>query len=366
MMDLNSLCFVLFGILFLTFLLLEGFDYGVGMLLPFLGKSEAERQAIVQTLAPVWEGNQVWLIAAGVVLFAGFPEVYATLFSGLYLALLLILVTLIPRGVGFEFRAKHPSPHWRKFWDWAIFCGSIVPAFLWGVAVADLLYGLPIDGELQYAGTFASLLSLYSLSGGLVFLLLFLLHGAAYLALRLEDSFLPQVRKLGLHSAKYALAAAAIFVALTLLYTDATAKPAAVLFLGALLLALRFCHVLLGKGLYVPGFILNTAAIIALIAAIFISLFPRFIVSSLNPAWSLTIYNSASNPLTLKIMSTAIILVLPIIALFEGWKYYLFSEKTVAAADRETRRIAWNRLQERLRQLITHLRQLAALLEKWK
>lgn len=323
-MDLNAICFDLFVFLFLGYLLLEGFDYGAGMLLPFLGKTDKEKQAIVQTMAPVWEGNEVWLIAAGAVLFAGFPHVYATLFSGLYLALLLILVTLILRGVAFEFRDKDNNLTWRKFWDWAIFFGSIVPSLLWGIAITNLLLGLPIDGEKQYIGSFWNLLSPYSLMGGLVFVLLFLLHGSVYLTLRLDHPFTPLVRKIGLISGKYALLLSVVFIILSFLYTDLAAKLVPVLALVTLFVALIFCCSGMKDQQYLHSFIFSTAAIISIVSAIFSGLFPRFIVSTLNPAWNLTIYNSASNPLTLRIMTVTMSIVLPVLLLIQAWKYHIF------------------------------------------
>ncbi len=366
-MDLNTVCFFMFGFLFLGYLLLEGFDYGVGMLLPFLGESDKEKQAILHTMAPVWEGNEVWLIAAGAVLFAGFPHVYATLFSGLYLALLLILVTLILRGVAFEFRNKDSSRKWRKFWDWAIFSGSIVPALLWGIAVTNLISGLPIDGEKQYIGTFGDLLSPYSLTGGLLFALLFLLHGTVYLTLRLAHHFVPQMRKTGLITVKYAILLSAAFVILSFLYTDLAAKLISALSLAALFLALILCRQRLTNQQYIQSFIFSTAAIIAVIAAIFTDLFPRFIVSSLNPAWSLTIYNSASNPLTLKIMTVTMSIALPVVLVFEAWKYYVFRERIdVTDSDTDTQRTLWEQMYDQLMNLATHSRNLVTIIEKAK
>ncbi|CVK18824.1 cytochrome d ubiquinol oxidase subunit II [Sporomusa sphaeroides] len=366
-MDLNTVCFIMFSFLLLGYLLLEGFDYGVGMLHPFLGKSESEKRAILQTIAPVWEGNEVWLIAAGAVLFAGFPDVYATLFSGLYLALLLILVTLILRGVAFEFRNQDNNPAWRKFWDWSIFLGSIIPALLWGIALANLLYGLPIDGEKQYVGTFGDLLSIYSLTGGLFFTLLFLLHGTVFLTLRLDHRFTPQVRKIGLTTSKYAILLSAGFILLSFLRTDLTAKLVPAVALAALFLALLFCCRYLKDHQYVLSFIFSTTAIISTVAAIFTGLFPRLIVSSLNPDWSLTVYNSASNPLTLKIMAVTMAIVLPAVLAFEIWKYHIFRERVnINNATIESHKLLWEQLHWQLQQLITHSRNLITIIKKGK
>ncbi len=355
-MDLNLLCFILLSFLFAGYLLLEGFDYGVGMLLPFLGKSDREKRAIVQTMAPVWEGNEVWLIAAGAVLFAGFPHVYATLFSGLYLALFLILVTLILRGVAFEFRDQDNNPKWRRFWDWAIFFGSIIPSLLWGVAFTNMLAGLPIDSEKQYAGTFGDLLSIYTLTGGLFFVLLFLLHGAVFLTLRLDRRFLLKIRELALIISKYTLLLSAGFIILSFLYTDLAAKLVPALAFVALFVALVFCRRYLKVHQYVLSFTFSTAAIIATVSAIFSGLFPRLIVSSLNPDWSLTIYNSASNPLTLKIMAITMAICLPVVLAFEAWKYHIFRERVpVTTPDMQSNKLIWRRLQRQFQQIKTHL-----------
>lgn len=366
-MDLNTLCFIMFSFLFVGYLLLEGFDYGVGMLLPFLGKSDKEKQAIVQTMAPVWEGNEVWLIAAGAVLFAGFPHVYATLFSGLYLALFLLLVTLILRGVAFEFRDQDNNPRWKTFWNWSIFFGSIIPALLWGVAFTNLLAGLPIDSEKQYAGSFEDLLSIYSLTGGLFFVLLFLLHGTVFLTLRLDRRFMPQVRTIGLIVGKYAMLLSVGFILLSFLYTDAAAKLVPVLALAALFVALNFCRRCLKNHQYAMSFIFSGSAILLTASAIFTSLFPRLLVSSLNPDWSLTVYNSASNPLTLKLMAVTMAIFLPVVLTFEAWKYYIFRERVpVGPASLESHKLLWEQLYGQLQQMRTYLCNLFTIISNGK
>lgn len=367
MMDLTTLCFLMFAFLFVGFLILEGFDYGVGMLLPFLGRSEAKRQALIDTLAPVWEGNEVWLIAAGAVLFAGFPHVYATLFSGLYLALLFILISLIPRGIAFEFRNKDVSRGWRNFWDWAIFWGSMIPALLWGIAIASLLNGLPIDGEMQYTGTFRDLLSLYTLTSGLAFAFLCCLHGAAYLTLRLEQQFSLLAREYGLITGACALLTMTGFAVLTVMVADSGARPTAGAMAAAAVIMAALCCRCLKNHIYTMSFFFSTAAIIAMAAAIFGSLFPRFIISSLDPKWSLTIYNGASNPVTLKIMTVTMSVVLPVLLVFEGWKYYTFRERiSVAETGFESRRKLWEQLRGRVKEIKVQACNLSVILEKTK
>ena len=366
-MDLNAVCFWLFCVFFTGYLVLEGFDYGVGMLLPFLGRADRERQAMISTLAPVWEGNEVWLIAAGTVLFAGFPHVYATLFSGLYLALLLILTSLILRGAAFAMRNRADDRRWRRFWDWALFGGGVIPAFLWGMAISGLLAGLPIDGEKQYTGTLGNLFSLYTLSGGLVFVLVFLLHGTVYLALKMDEHFILQLRKTGLITGKYALFTVAGFVVLTFIYTDLAGKPFASAVLAVAAVALALCYRYLRQGRYRRSFACSTLAIITMTAAIFSGLFPRFIISSLNPEWNLSIYNAASNFLTLKIMTTTMAVVLPVVFILEGWKYYIFRQPVTAAATGfERRRKLWRHLLIRVKQLNNCAHNLSDILEKAK
>ncbi|NTW11644.1 MAG: cytochrome d ubiquinol oxidase subunit II, partial [Chlorobiaceae bacterium] len=187
-MDLQTIWFILITVLFTGFFFLEGFDFGVGILLPFMSRDDRERRTVINTIGPFWDGNEVWLITAGGAMFAAFPEWYATLFSGFYIALLLMLVALILRGVAFEFRSKHDNPAWRAFWDWSIFTGSAIPALLWGVAFANFIRGVPIDQSMNYAGGFFNLLNPYALVCGLASLSIFTLHGAVFLTLKTTGS----------------------------------------------------------------------------------------------------------------------------------------------------------------------------------
>ena len=194
-MTLNTVWFILVAILFTGFFFLEGFDYGVGIWLPFLGRDDLERRGIINDIGPVWDGNEVWMITAGGALFASFPQVYATLFSGFYLALILMLVALILRGVAFEFRGKREDKGWRTLWDWAIFIGSLLPALLWGVTVANLMRGFAIQQDMNYYGGLLPLLNPYALMGGLVFVALFLFHGANFLTLKAPEEIAQRARQ---------------------------------------------------------------------------------------------------------------------------------------------------------------------------
>jgi cytochrome d ubiquinol oxidase subunit II len=329
-MELNVLWFILVGVLFTGFFFLEGFDYGVGMLLPFIGKDDVERRIVINTIGPFWDGNEVWMITAGGALFAAFPHVYATMFSGFYMALFLMLVALILRGVAIEFRSKDGSSEWRSTWDWMIFIGSTLPALLWGVAVTNLIQGIPINGKMQYAGTFFDLLSPYTLVGGIAFLLVFLFHGALFLTLRVEGELIERSRKAAV---KIGLLAALVFlslVGLTYTNTDLFKSGLASSALWGAVVVFVAGYVLLWLKRFGWAFAMSGLAIAFTTIAFFSGLFPRIMVSSLNPTWSLTIYNAASSAYTLKIMSFAALALVPIVLAYQGWTYWVFRKRVTA------------------------------------
>ncbi len=331
-MDLQTMqiiWFILVAVLFTGFFILEGFDFGVGILLPFMGKDDIERRTVINTIGPFWDGNEVWLITAGGAIFAAFPHWYATLFSGFYPALLLMLVALIFRGVAFEYRSKHESPAWRSFWDWSIFFGSAIPALLWGVAMANFIRGVPIDGSMNYTGGFFNLLNPYALVCGLTSLTLFTLHGAVFLSLKTTDDL--KVRALGLAKKIWAPAALLlmVFAIYTFTETDLFARlgvnPGVVPIFGVL--ALFSVIVLLGRGASGWAFVMTAVAIAFSTITIFMGLFPRVMVSSTNPDWSLTIFNSSSSEYTLGIMTTIAAIFVPIVLLYQGWSYWIFRQR---------------------------------------
>lgn len=326
-MDLNALWFILVTILFVGFFFLEGFDYGVGILLPFLGKNDTERRVIINSIGPVWDGNEVWMLTAGGAIFAAFPSWYATMFSGFYLALFLILAALIVRGVAFEFRSKDSNPAWRKLWDWMIFVGSLIPALLWGVAMTNLIKGVPIDAQMEYAGSFWSLLSPYTLVGGLAGLLVFTLHGAVFLTLKIEGELVERANRAALWLGILAFPALLLLALLSYSQTDIFAKVGAgVALWGAVIVLLLACWLLRNRKF---GWALaaNGLTIILFTVAIFWGLFPRVMVSSLNPDWSLTIYNASSSPYTLKVMTIVALTLVPIVLLYQGWTYWVFRHR---------------------------------------
>ncbi len=322
-MFLQTLWFILIAVVFVMFFFLEGFDYGVGILLPFVGKTDAERRVVINTIGPFWDGNEVWMILAGGAIFAAFPNWYATLFSGFYLALFLLLLALIVRGVAFEFRSKLESEGWRHFWDWMIFIGSAVPALLWGVAFMNLIRGVPIDAKMQYVGTFFTLLNPYALLGGLAVFFLFTLHGALFLNVRTAGAIQERVKaaipKLwGIALVLFILFAAASFVA-----TEIASKP---LGLIAALLALLFL-ILVKFADGIKAFVWGALAIVFTVVTLFATLYPNVMVSSLNPAWNLTIYNASSSQYTLTVMTIVALLLVPVALLYNVWTYKVFSER---------------------------------------
>lgn len=327
-MDLTLIWFILITVLFIGFFFLEGFDYGVGILLPFVAKTDQERRIIINTIGPVWDGNEVWMITAGGALFAAFPHVYATMFSAFYLALFLMLLALIMRGVAFEFRSKDENKNWRSFWDWMIFFGSAIPAFLWGVAVTNLIQGIAINERMIYTGTFFDLLSPYTIVGGLAFFLVFTFHGAVFLTLRVAST----KTVLDLHhiARKVGIPAALIFVVcmvLTYLNTDLYTSTLATVSLVSAAVVFLASYAFVVKESYVPAFILSSLAIVFTTIAFFAGLFPRLMVSTLNPDWSLTIYNASSSPYTLGIMTVAAVALVPVVLIYQGWTYWIFRKR---------------------------------------
>jgi cytochrome d ubiquinol oxidase subunit II len=326
---LQTLWFILIAFLWIGFFFLEGFDYGVGILLPFLGRDDQERRRIINTIGPFWDGNEVWLITAGAAMFATFPNWYATLFSSFYLALVLMLLALIVRGVAFEFRSKDRRPIWRRTWDWMIFVGSLVPAILWGIAMGNLIRGVPIDASMNYVGGFLNLLNPFALLCGLSSLLIFATHGAIFLNLKSEEDIEARASSAARRLWPYALASYIITVVVGFLATNifdqiTVVQIVLLLITGAALVAAGwFISRLRNK----EAFITTGVSIVFSAIALFASLYPRVMVSSLNPDWSLTIYNASSSSYSLKVMSIIALIFVPIVLLYQGWSYYIFRER---------------------------------------
>lgn len=328
-MDLNVLWFILIAVLYTGFFVLEGFDFGVGILLPFLGRDDKTRRMIINTIGPHWDANEVWLITAGGATFAAFPHWYATLFSGFYLALFLLLLALIVRGVAFEFRSKDENPRWRRVWDASIFIGSLLPALLLGVAFANLLRGVPIDAQMNYVGGFWNLLNPYALTVGLLAVVGFTLHGAIFLTMKTDGELQQRSRLAARRLWPPSLLLLVLSFIATYIATDAQAQ----LGVNPGLIPLGAALALLAAGYFVYkeldgwAFGSSVLSIVFTVATLFIILFPRVMVSSIDPAYSLTIYSAASSPYTLRVMSVVALVFVPIMLLYQGWSYWIFRER---------------------------------------
>ncbi|MGA4728302.1 cytochrome d ubiquinol oxidase subunit II [Micromonospora taraxaci] len=323
-MELTTIWFLLVAVLFTGYFILEGFDFGVGMLLPVLGRDDRERRVLINTIGPVWDGNEVWLITAGGAMFAAFPEWYATLFSGFYLPLLLILLALIARGVAFEYRHKRPEASWKRRWDTAIVAGSLLPAFLWGVAFANILRGVPLDADHEYVGGLVDLLHPYALLGGATTLALFLTHGAVFLALKTTGDIRERAGALAVRLGVAAAVLAVGFLTWTLSIRSSTS--AVVLAVGA---ALALLGGLAAARVRREGWAFTgTAVAIGLaVATLFAALFPNVLPSTLDAAGTLTATNAASTPYTLKIMTWVAVIFTPVVLAYQGWTYWVFRKR---------------------------------------
>ena len=333
-MTFQTVWFLLIAVLWIGYFILEGFDFGVGTLLPFVSKNEADRRAVLTTLGPVWDGNEVWVLVAGGATFAAFPEWYATLFSGFYLPLFLILVSLIVRGVAFEYRSKYGKAQWRQRWDIAIVTASFIPALLWGVAFANIVRGVPIEmsknGNLEYVGGFFNLLNPYALLGGLVTLTVFLTHGAVFLALKTDGGIRERARALALKLGLVAAVAAVAFLA----WTNATLPEFNGLVFGLSVLVAVFWLTGLFSVLKVRegwAFIFSAATIATFVATLFYALYPRVMPSSISSKFDLTITNASSTPYTLKVMTVVAVVMTPLVLVYQGWTYWVFRKRISAS-----------------------------------
>jgi cytochrome bd ubiquinol oxidase subunit II len=329
-MDLQELWFCLIAFFFAAYFVLEGFDFGVGLLLPFLPRNEEERSTMFRTIGPVWDGNEVWLVVAGAAMFAAFPTWYATMFSGFYIALLLLLVFLIVRVLSFEWRERHEQSRWLGLWAWANTIGSLGASLIWGVAFSNLLYGVPINSSGDFAGDFWDLFNLYTLLGGVAVVLLFAFHGATYLTLRTTGEL---YRRAAMFAGRLSIAAAVVG-AVYLIWTVAVAvdRNDKDVF-PPLLPALLAIAALLGAVVCVRvarsgwAFALTAAGAFLTVATIFTSLYPRVMVASNDFANSLTIDNASSAHYTLKVMSVVALIFVPLVLLYQGWTYYVFRQR---------------------------------------
>jgi cytochrome bd ubiquinol oxidase subunit II len=328
---LETIWFLLWGILWAVYFMLDGYDLGLGTLLPFMAKTEKDRKQMYAAMGPHWDGNEVWLITAGGVTFAAFPTTYAVMFSGLYTALMLILFALIIRGVSFVFHGGVDSPGWRKLWDTCLAVGSFLPALLLGVAFANIFQGLPLDAEGIFQGTLFTLLNPYGLLGGMLFLFLFLVHGATWGAIKTDGDLQQRLAEAAGKFWWILLVTAVMFLLATLrrtdLYDNYLKQPALFVIPALAVAALILVKFFLQKALYWKAWFASAATIVSCTLFGVIGLFPRLLPSSLNPDYSLTAFNSSSSPLTLKIMLGVALTFVPIVILYQIWTHRLFKEK---------------------------------------
>jgi cytochrome d ubiquinol oxidase subunit II len=330
-MDLNIIWFWLIALLITGYAILDGFDFGVGILSLF-GRNDKERRIHFNAIGPIWDGNEVWLITGGGALFAAFPIVYATVFSSFYLALILVLAALIFRAVSFEFRGKVASRTWRRIWDWAFGLGSLLPAILFGVAIGNLLHGVPINANGDYTGTFTGLLNPYSIGVGILSLFLFTMHGAIYLATKSDGGLRNRCQKWASHLwidfvMLYVIMTAWTWLASPFLFENSLDNLLFYILLVILTGTIVYLPVLLKAGKFNRAFFISSTMITAMMGQVALSLYPRLVPSSIDLKNSLTIYNASSSPLTLQTMLVIAIIGIPIVLAYSTFIHYVFRGK---------------------------------------
>lgn len=330
-MLLQSIWFYIWGLLWAIFFITDGFDFGIGTLYPFLGRTDQDKRTMINAMGPLWDGNEVWLITAGGVTFAAFPLVYAVMFSSLYTALMLILFALILRGVSFEFRGKVDHPAWRKLWDTCIFIGSVLPALLFGVAFANIFQGLPLDQEHLFQGGLLALINPYGLLGGILFLLFFIVHGALWLAIRAEGDLHQRAVRTAANAWLPLLLAAVAFLVYsavaTDLYANYLARPYLFLVILLAVAGLLGIRLFISRQNYFKAWFASALAIVGATFFGIVGLFPNMLPSNINAEYSLTALNASSSPLTLKIMLVVVLLFIPVVLAYQIWAYHLFRNK---------------------------------------
>ncbi|MBL4953817.1 cytochrome d ubiquinol oxidase subunit II [Neobacillus sp. OS1-32] len=328
-MELSELWFVLIAVVFIGFFFLEGFDFGVGMSTRFVAKNQTERSVMVNTIGPFWDANEVWLLTGGGAIFAAFPHWYATMFSGYYLPLFAALLCLIARGVSFEFRRKIKNERWTNIWDWVIFISSLLPPFLLGVLFTSMLKGMPIQKDMNMQPGFTDFINVYSLWGGVTVTILCFLHGLHFLTLKTDGEIRSRSASLAKKVALAALGALAIFVVLSWIMTDIfTVHLVPELALVVLIvLAYALAYYFVSKKREGLAFTMSGLGLAFTVSAIFVGLFPRVMISSINKAFDLTVYNASSGAYSLKIMTIVAVTILPFVLGYTVWSYYIFRKR---------------------------------------
>ena len=333
-MSLPTFWFCLIAVLWAGYFVLEGFDFGVGMLLPVIGRSDEDKDAMLDTIGPVWDGNEVWLVTAGGATFAAFPTWYASMFSGFYVALLLVLVLLIVRVVSFEWRQKGEGTRWRGAWLWANVVGSVGAPLIWGIALANLVQGVPIDSDGNFAGTFTDLFSPFTVAAGIATVALFALHGAIFLELKTIGELRARATHLANRIAPPVIGIVAVFLTWTVVVSTDTnhksAFPAAIV-AAAAVFALAIGALLLRRGQGGRAFAATAVGVILVVATIFTSLFPRVMVSNPDYQNSLTVTSAASSHYALQVMTVVAVILVPVILVYQGWTYYVFRRRLTDA-----------------------------------
>ncbi len=328
-MELSELWFVLIAVVFIGFFFLEGFDFGVGMSTRFLARNQAERSIMVNTIGPFWDANEVWLLTGGGAIFAAFPHWYATMFSGYYLPLFAVLLCLIGRGVSFEFRRKLNNSRWTNVWDWTIFICSLLPPFLVGVLFTSMLKGMPIGDDMNMSAGFTDYINVYSLWGGLTVTLLCFLHGLNFLTLKTEGEIRSRSAELAKKLSFAVIGSLVVFVALSWFMTDifeVRLIPELIL-VGLIVAVYGLTPYFIAKRREGLAFTMTGLGLAFTVSAIFAGLFPRVMISSINKAYDLTVYNAASGDYSLKIMTIVTVTILPFVLAYTVWSYYIFRKR---------------------------------------
>lgn len=328
-MQLSELWFILIAILFIGFMFLEGFDFGVGMGTRFLARNDLERRVLINTIGPFWDANEVWLLTAGGAMFAAFPHWYATLFSGYYLPFVILLLALIGRGVSFEFRGKVESAKWKNVWDWALFFGSILPPFLLGVLFSSLIKGLPIDGEMNLNAGFFDIVNVYTVVGGIAFVLLSYLHGLMFITLKTTNSIRERARDAAFKMYLWTGLVVVLFGVLTITNTNAFHDKGIILYpiFGIIIALYLALFPLLRNKKEGYSFTVTGLILILTTAFFFITLFPNVMISSINDVNNLTVYNASSGEYSLKIMTIVAVTLVPLVLGYTIWSYYIFRKR---------------------------------------
>lgn len=328
-MELSELWFILIAVVFIGFFFLEGFDFGVGISTRLLARSQKDRTIMVNTIGPFWDANEVWLLTGGGAIFAAFPHWYATMFSGYYLPLLAVLLCLIGRGVAFEFRRKVDNPRWTNVWDWVIFISSLLPPFLLGVLFTSLLRGMPIQEDMNMSAGFTDFINIYSLWGGLTVTLLCFLHGLNFLSLKTEGEIRKNSAVLAQKVTLAVLGALVVFVGLSVIMTDIFEVRfiAEIVLVSLIVLTYALSYYFISHKKEGLSFTMSGLGLAFTVSAIFIGLFPRVMISSIDKAFDLTVYNAASGNYSLKIMTIVAVSILPFVLGYTIWSYYIFRKR---------------------------------------